>query len=338
MRGLLARARSMAAWVAGTVPGRLARKFVQDGAPSQAVLIAWNLLQTLFPVALAVTTILGLLFSSVGLRSTVILQTIATAIPDQAGQQQVITALEAVRTKTGLFAIIALAGFLWSASNLFGAMEQAFDAIFHVPVRPFLRQKVMAVIMMVILVVLAGLGIVTSTLLPVLSSLANQLPVPHGPTALIEQVLIGVAAGFVLFSALYYVVPNRKQRFRDVWPGALLAGLGFELLTLAFPLYLVISGPGMNQYGKTFAFLFILTAFLYFLGLLTMVGVELNALLEVAPPLAAPSDRAMAADPAERENGGGRPSGRLRRLGFGALGAAIGLVALAAGSRKRARP
>jgi uncharacterized BrkB/YihY/UPF0761 family membrane protein len=82
---------------------------------------------------------------AVGVQSQSVLQTVAAVIPDQAGQQQVVDALKAVSSKTGLFAILAVVGFLWSASNLFGTLEKAFDLIFHVPVRDFVRQKLMAV-------------------------------------------------------------------------------------------------------------------------------------------------------------------------------------------------
>jgi uncharacterized BrkB/YihY/UPF0761 family membrane protein len=37
---------------------------------------------------------------------------------------------------------------------------------------------------------------------------------------------------------------------------------------------------GINQYGSSFAFLFVLLAFFYFLGLITMLGAEVNAVFE----------------------------------------------------------
>jgi membrane protein len=331
MRRTVARARSLASWAGRTLGGRVVRRVIEDRATSQAVLIAWSLLQTLFPVALTVTTVLGLMLNSVGLGSQVVIQALAAAIPDQAGQQQVLTALAAVHTRTGLLAALALAGFLWSASSLFGSMEQAFDGIFDVPVRPLVRQKLMAVAMMLILVVFAGLAIATSSLLPLLSPLAGLLPVPHGPAAVVAQVAIGTLSGFVLFAAIYHVVPNRRQRLRQVWPGALFAGAAFELLTLAFPLYLVATGAGTDQYGKTFGLLFVLTGFLYLVGLVLMVGVELNAVLY--PVTTAQASGQTAARPSPESRGGTR----LRRIGFGVLGTAIGLAALIASDSRRRR-
>jgi hypothetical protein len=98
----------------------------------------------------------------------------------------------------------------------------------------------------------------------------------------VVQIGLGLIAGIVLFMAIYTVVPNRKLDLRTVWPGALLAGAAFEMLTLVFPLYVHYAG-GANQYGKTFGFLFLVLSLAYFVGLITMVGVELNSILYPVP-------------------------------------------------------
>jgi membrane protein len=331
MKGVIERARREAGAARRTFPGRVASKLLEDDATSQAVLIAWNALQSMFPIALGLAAIMGLVLDRVGVNSRVVYETVAAAIPDQAGQQEVLTALRAVGTQTGLFAVLAVAGFLWSASNLFGAMEQAFDHIFGVPRRSFVRQKLMAILMMLIFSVLTGLAILSSTLL----TLVGRLPglsvsaFAHGPGAIVTQFVIGSVAGFLLFFSLYYVVPNRRQRVGQVLPGAIFAGVTFEMLTLAFPLYLHLAGAGMNRYGKTFAFLFILMAFFYFVGLLTMVGIEINAVLY--PVAAAQPDRRETQAPApsrRRPADEVAPSERARRALHDAAGMAIGLFGL----------
>jgi membrane protein len=201
------------------------------------------------------------------------------------------------------------------------------------------RQKLMSVLMMVIFTVLTGLAILSTTL----PALLDRLPGVYLSSSLswllsgegsgTTQFVIGATAGFLLFFAIYYVVPNRKQRIREVWVGALFAGVGFEALALIFPLYLKIAGRGMNQYGSTFAFLFVLMAFFYFVGVLTMLGAEINAVLypprEVAERVERPPAGGASAD--GRGTPGGRRSPaprRLRRAVYAAAAAAIGLLAL----------
>jgi uncharacterized BrkB/YihY/UPF0761 family membrane protein len=47
-----------------TLPGRVVLKVMEDNVPSQAVLIAWNMLQAIFPIALALAAILGAVLGS----------------------------------------------------------------------------------------------------------------------------------------------------------------------------------------------------------------------------------------------------------------------------------
>ncbi|HEY7199048.1 MAG TPA: YihY/virulence factor BrkB family protein [Candidatus Dormibacteraeota bacterium] len=325
--------RLAAAGVMDTFPGQVVRRTLEDNVPSQAVLIAWAALQSIFPLALALAAILGLVLGSVGVDSTRVYETVAALVPDPGARAQVLDALHLVTTQTGLFAILALIGFLWTASSLFGAMEQTFDAILRLSSRTFVSQKLMAVLMMLIFTVLAGVAIVTSTLLPLVTSLpgVSTLRLTHPPLSFVTQFVIGALSGFLLYFAIYYVVPNRRQRPSAVWPGALIAGVGFEILTLAFPIYLSIAGRGMNQYGKTFALLFILMAFFYFVGLLTLVGLECNAVLHPASP-------SESSESEERAPAAEAPPAAVRgprRALFAMLGAAIGLLMLRRPPRTR---
>src|SRR5438874_3138704 len=334
MKRMVERGRALAGRAAGSLPGQVVRKFGEDNGPNQAVLIAWNVLFSIFPIVLAMAAVLGLLLSSTGIKADAVYQTVLAIVPDQQGRAQALAGLDAVKRQSGLFFLVALAGFIWSGSSLFGAMEQAFDLIFHCPPRPFLRQKLMGVLMMLLFTVLAGIAIGTSALLPLL----KQLPVvpaswTQSATVYVLQPVVGVSAGVLLFSVLYYVVPNRRQRLAEVWPGALLAGIAFYLLTLLFPLYLSFN-KGLNQYGKSFAFLFIVMNFFYFLGLITMLGVELDAVLHPVPgEHPAKGRRAPAAgSPAQRKAAAGPRRSAIKTAVFGALAAAIGIFAF---SRRR---
>src|SRR5438128_10211485 len=87
-----------------------------------------------------------------------------------------------------------------------------------------------------------------------------------------------VAGAIVMVSllvALYRFVPNRTFRLREVIPGALLAGVLIEVLTLAFPLYARIAG-GFNTYGAQFALFFLLATWFYLLSQLILLGAVFN--------------------------------------------------------------
>jgi membrane protein len=312
------------AWAQHTVPVRLIQRYGEDDGGIWATVIAWNALTAIFPVILALIAIAGFVLQAAGISPDTLAKEVVQVFPsDQKSQQEALKALTSLPERAGVFLIIGLVGYLWTASNLFGAMEQAFDVVLHCGRRPFIRQKLMAVGMMAVFSVLALIGVGTSVLLPLLKQ------VPGVPTSVIDlldsplQFVVGVVSGFVLFFAIYYIVPNRRLPVSHVWPGALLAGVGFKLLTLVFPLYIKLNS-GINQFGASFAFLFVTLAFFFFLGLITMLGIELNVVLFEPATRPAPSRPVPGVTP--RPARGARLRGS-RRLLLALLAALIGLFA-----------
>jgi membrane protein len=315
-----------------SVPGQVVRKFLEDQAPNWAALIAWNALLAMFPIVVFAASLLGYALKFFGEANAAVYQTIFSAIPGDTNQQdQLIRAVSGVKSNSGILFIVGLVGLLWGGSALFGIMEQAFAVIYHTKPRDFVRQKLIAVGMVFLFTLLAGVAVATSALLPAVKHIPN-IPafLYSGAAAFMLQVIIGIVAGFLLFLSLYYVIPNRRQRLSQVIPGALVAGVLFELITLVFPLYLSLN-RGLNQYGKTFGLLFVLMTFFFFLGLITMIGVELNSVMYPVPIELPGKDAHVVAPPesgpeAERDRiaaNGQRPNRGRRIPARAALGLAV---------------
>ena len=206
-----------------SVPGQVVRKFLEDQAPNWAALIAWNALFAMFPIVLFAASLLGFALSLFGEANAAVYRTIFSAIPGDPQQQaQLIKAVSGVKSNSGILFVVGVIGLLWSGSALFGLMEQAFAVIYHTKPRDFVRQKLISVGMVFLFTVLVGVAVGTSALLPALKHIPN-IPtfLYSGVAAFMLQVIIGVAAGFLLFLSIYYVIPNRRQRLRQVIPGAL---------------------------------------------------------------------------------------------------------------------
>src|SRR3984893_13794276 len=264
-------------------PGRLFTKMSEDNAFTWAVVLAWNFLQSLFPIVIVIAAVLGAGLGFLGVGSTAIYHTVASLIPDSRAQKDTFNALNNFHQKSGIFFLIGFVGLVWSGTGLFRAMEQGFAVIYHTRQRPLLKGILMSVGMVFLLAVFGGLMIVTTAFL----GLLNQLPylptiLANGAAVFAVQAAIGVVGGFILYLAIYYVVPNRKMDWGSVWIGAAIAGLLFEILSLIFPLYLRLTGAG-SGYGKTFGLLFLLMLYFYYIGIVTMVGVEINSLLYPVP-------------------------------------------------------
>ncbi|HVS07664.1 MAG TPA: YihY/virulence factor BrkB family protein [Candidatus Dormibacteraeota bacterium] len=264
-----------------SVPGRVIRKFLEDQAPNWAALIAWNALFAMFPIVVFASSLLGIALRLFGEANNAVYKTIFTAIPGDT--TELLKAVSGVKSQSGVLFIIGLVGLLWGGSALFGAMEQAFAVIYHTKPRDFIPQRLIAFGMVFLFTVLVGIAVATSALLPALKHIPG-LPefLYSGAAAFILQVLVGITAGFLLFGSMYYVIPNRKLEFRKIIPGALVAGVLFELITLLFPLYISLNNR-INQYGKTFGLFFVLMTFFFLLGLITMIGVEVNSVIYPVP-------------------------------------------------------
>jgi membrane protein len=320
----LTRARSAASRAAELFPVRVVRKFIEHGGPNQAVIIAWNYLTAVFPIALALAAIGGLVLNAIGFNAETFAERLGSVFPTDLGTQKaVIEGIDSLQKQTGIFALLALVGFIWTGSGLFGAMESVFAVVFDTPSRPFIRQKLMALLMMALFVVLSLLAVGSSALLPLLDQIPGMpFSLTHGETGSILQVAVGVVAGFVLFFAIYMVVPNRRQRVGSVVAAALFGGVAFELLTQLWPVYIRFNQGGINRFGSQFAFLFLLLAFFYFLGLITVIGADVAAILD--PPDPSREKEPPARDPAQAPSGS-RPLGRVRRTAYGAAALLIGI-------------
>jgi membrane protein len=258
---------------------RAVKRYLDAQGPNWATLIAWNALFALFPMVLIAITVLGFVLQSPSISHNVE-TAVVNAFPSPNAQTQILDALNGVKHHSGIFAIVGFLGLLWGGSALFGAVEQALTALYHGKGRSFVRQKLMAFGMIFLFTALAVPLVLSSALLPALQQLSF---VPglftSGPAGLIIQVAAGVLDGSLIFLAIYYVVPNRRQRVRNVLPGAITAGVLLEAFTFIFPLYVRLAG-GFNTYGATFALFFLLMTYMFFLGQITVLGGAVSAEFE----------------------------------------------------------
>jgi uncharacterized BrkB/YihY/UPF0761 family membrane protein len=100
----------------------------------------------------------------------------------------------------------------------------------------------------------------------------NQIPV-RAILLSISGIVGGLIAGYILFQAIYMIVPNQKISFRNSWPGAVVAAVLLELYLALFPLYVTyFLGSLAGALG-----LLILLIFFYYFAMILFLGAEVNA-------------------------------------------------------------
>ena len=286
-----ARAVALGRRLSRSLPGRAFVRYMDAQGGNWATLVAWNAFFAFFPMLLVTITVVGVILQNPGARTTIEQHVLAAfppcdpAHPSLAGRCVVIDALNSFRTHTGILGVIGFLGLMWGGSSLFGALDQALSALYPCRARDFIPQKLMSFAMILLVTVLAVPLLMSSSALALLHSLPH-LPrfLTSGPASLLIQIAAGSVDATLLFTVVYLLVPNRRQRLRRVLPGAVLAGVLFELVTLLFPLYFRMQARAPS-YGQTFTFVFLLLFYFFVIGQIVMLAGALIA--ELDPDLTA---------------------------------------------------
>jgi membrane protein len=271
-----------------TPVGRFASAWGELRAGEGAVLIAWQLLFSLFPLVVGMLSIVGLVLRNPE-RQAAIATSISNQFPEQAGD--LLGFITETRELGGIFGIISVLGLLWSGSNLFGIMATVFDRFYGAQDRTFVAGKIVAFVMMAVYAVLVSVSVASTSVTGFLVGVSEGvLPIQVPGFAYLIGWLVSLASAILMFLVLYRVVPNARIRFWHVWKGAVVAGLLFVVLTQMFPLYLHFLGGGFAAYKALGVFLLLMTWF-YFLGMILCLGALLNALDAGMCPVVSPVQR-----------------------------------------------
>jgi membrane protein len=248
---------------------------------------AYSALLSFFPV---LTTLAALLVQA---RAEEVSHTIASFLYDVVppGSEDVVRTLfvaHGQRPTSLLVGAVVLA--VWAASGAMSSLMEGFRATYHIPSgRPFLREQGMAIL----LVFVSAVPLLGASALIVFGTRAEGAVVswlhlrPEGSAVRGWVSLSGQAFGYgvaigtiVLVTALiFYLGPNRRQTFRRVLPGAVLATLLWALATLGFGWYVRHVANYNVLYGSVGAGLALLV-WMYVLAVIMLFGCEFNAAQE----------------------------------------------------------
>lgn len=253
------------------------RKAYEDNLTGLASMVAYNLLLSIFPVALVALWVAGRVVRSSEVQDSV-LADLQRLFPS-AAENTLDTAIHRLQQTSTTVGVLALVAAVWFAASFWGALDTAFCQIYHRDCRSWVRQKLFGLGMFAVVL----LFIIASVAVPALQSLlvTTQRDLPFGLSEVRGLVyVISLAAGVtVLFAALcvtYALVPAGRMPWRCVWPGALGATLAIGVLDYAFPLYL--SNVSTLRVGTSLVFVLIALVWFYALSIIVLSGAVVNEL------------------------------------------------------------
>ncbi|HSQ26550.1 MAG TPA: YihY/virulence factor BrkB family protein [Anaerolineales bacterium] len=255
--------------------GLLADAFRDTLKPESAVTaaaIAYFSLFSLFPIILlsiAITSFsLGPLMDQQQI--VLMLEFIAPALSQLLGQN-----IDGIIEARGPVTSFALIGLIWSASTIFYTLTQTLNSIWGKRRnRPLWKRRGLA-----ILFVLTFVGpalFLASFAGSLIANLRTWLPAPIIPIGDGISYVVAILLNVSLFMVLYMMLPHGDATWREILPGAMGAGLLWELAKKAFlffiTTYLSISNLIYGSVAAIIAFLF----WAYLSGLIFLFGAFLS--------------------------------------------------------------
>ena len=253
-------------------------RFSKDQGFFMAASISFYALFSIFPLLLFIISVLGFVLESAALQRE-ILEQVFSNLP---GIGKFVQAnLQAIVAKRGTIGALGLLGLLWSGLGVFDAIENALNRIWRAPAsRIPIRAKLiallillwLAILLLISLIVTSGattLGIWFSLLFPDLAELLT-------PLWRLVPAFLGILLSISLFFVVYKFVPHLKLRLKQVWLGALTAGLGWEGAKHLFVWYL----KNFASYGKVYGSLGTVIALMFWIyisSIILLLGAELNS-------------------------------------------------------------
>ncbi len=256
-------------------------KFNNDGTMMFSGVLAYNLMLAMFPILIALLAILGFTLGRLNPDAvTYIRDQIARIFPGVAAGQIVKGVIDQLNKSAVILLILALLTAIVGGSRLFIVIEQFLDLVYHLRPRTLIRQNLVAIGMLLLFVILIPIMVFASTAPALVQPLAEVIPFLGKNTvvatviSVIGGIISGILVGFILFEAIYIVMPNQKVSFRNSWRGALVAAIALEVYLFAFPFY---ASHFLKGYAGVIGGGIILLLFFYYFAVILLLGGEINA-------------------------------------------------------------
>jgi len=268
-----------------SVAKRVVVSFYDDQGTHHAGALTFYALMSLFPTLLLGVSLLGLIGEYPGTYNSIVsyLRDVVPATTLAPLDDAVRAALRSKGT-AALALVASVLTVLYGATGYLEATRRALNVVFEADGgRSFLRRKLTDVASTV---VLFAMVLATLVLIFVGGDAARDVAGPTAATVWrIARWPAALASAMLVFSFIYYVTPDVKQRaFRWITPGAVAGVLAWIAISVAFSEYLGHFESFNVTYGS-FAAAIILLFWLWLTNVALLFGAEVNAEIERAKEL-----------------------------------------------------
>ena len=232
---------------------RAARAVSELNIPLRASYAAYFLVLAVFPALLLVLSCLRF----TGLRVEDLVGVVANILPGALLDAAEELIYHTWQTASGTMAGVSAVTLLWSSSKGVYGLLTGLNAVYGVSEdRGYVYTRgisvVYSVLFLAVILLTLALHVFGSTLIDLLYRIDNPFLMFFIDLIDLHAVLL-LAVQSMLFTALYMVLPNRKNSFFSSLPGALMSSLGWFLFSDIFSIYITRFSGVANFYGSVYA-------------------------------------------------------------------------------------
>lgn len=261
----------------------LKAEIAEDRATGLAAEQAYYYMLSLFPMMILLLSVLPYL----QIDPQKALDFIANFLPSESSGILEDTVLNILSQQNGGLLTFGILGTIWSASNGMNAFMHAQNVAFDVEeTRGFIKARLLSIVLTIGLI----LAFAVVLILPVfgdviLDMILYVIPISTGIQTLVSILrwVVALAVLILFLSALYRFAPNKTYPFKQVLPGAAIATVSWLIISLGFSFYVSNFANYSSTYGSLGGVI-VLMLWLYFTGLILVVGGEINALIHQRTP------------------------------------------------------
>jgi membrane protein len=230
-----------------------------------AAFVTLSLFLSLFPLMLVATAVLGFLASGKADLAGDIVNKLGVSGEAAKTVQDAIVAAERSRKSAS---VVGFLGLLWASLGVVSSMQAAIDRAWQAKGRG-MRDKLYAVEWLV------GAGILMAASFVLTGLVVGVLPGWAAPLG----ILVTVALNVLLFWWTFKILGRTHVGWRPLLPGALLAGIGLQVLTTFGAYYVPRAVASSSALYGSIGVVFALLAWLFFFGRLVVYASVLNVVL-----------------------------------------------------------
>lgn len=260
--------------------------FIKDDAPEHAAALSYYTVMALAPLLLLTVSIAGLFADRQHVRDELLNQ--FGSLTGSQGRELAQSVLDrASQPASGVTAtVIGITVILISATGAFSQLKAALNSVWEVRAKAvkrawyqsawsMVRERLLSFAMLIVIAFLLLVSLVVSTALTAVAAWSERVLPAHEVLLQLANIGVSVLVSAVLFALIFKVLPDAHIGWREVWLGAFVTSVLFNLGKFLIGLYLGRSSVA-SPFGAAGSVI-VLLLWIYYSSMILLMGAEITS-------------------------------------------------------------